>query len=132
MEKLFADQIRRWDPQVLIPVPIHRERLLKRGYNQAQVLADRLGELLDVPVAADAVIRRKKTAAQKSLDSHERRKNLAMAFAPGKGIRPWKRALILDDIFTTGSTVDAVAGVLKAAGAERVYSLCVCVTPGTD
>ena len=113
-----------------MPVPLHRERLLKRGYNQAQVLADSLAEKTGIPAVSGAVIRRKNTAAQKLLGSRERRKNLEQAFAPGKDIRAWKRALIVDDIFTTGSTVDAVAKVLKDWGTERVFFVCVCVTPG--
>ena len=111
-------------------MPLHRERLLKRGYNQAQVLADSLAEKTGIPAVSGAVIRRKNTAAQKLLGSRERRKNLEQAFAPGKDIRAWKRALIVDDIFTTGSTVDAVAKVLKDWGTERVFFVCVCVTPG--
>ena len=125
-----AEKIRGWDPQVLVPVPLHRERLLKRGYNQAQVLADSLAEKTGIPAVSGAVIRRKNTAAQKLLGSRERRKNLEQAFAPGKDIRDWKRALIVDDIFTTGSTVDAVEKVLKDWGTERVFFVCVCVTPG--
>lgn len=132
MVKTFRGQIRRWDPQVLVPVPIHRERLLKRGYNQAEVLADKLGEALGIPVASQAVLRRKNTAAQKLLDKRQRRKNLRQAFVPGREIRPWKSALILDDIYTTGSTLDAVAEVLKKAGTERVYALCVCIAPGEE
>lgn len=123
-------KIRRWNPDVLIPVPIHRKRLLRRGYNQAEVLARRLGKETGIPTVADAVVRKRNTAAQKLLGSRERRKNLEDAFAAGKGIKAWKCALIVDDIYTTGSTVDAVAKVLKDSGAGRIYFVCVCVTPG--
>lgn len=123
-------QIRSWKPEVLIPVPVHRERLLKRGYNQAEVLAVKLGQEMGIPVAAGAVIRRRNTAAQKLLDNRERKKNLERAFAPGKEGGAWKSVLIVDDIYTTGSTVDAVARVLKARGTARVYAVCVCIAPG--
>ena len=130
--RCFGEKIRKWKPEVLIPVPIHRERLLKRGYNQAEVLAGNLGRELGIPVSARAVVRRKNTEAQKLLDRRERRKNLELAFAAGPEIRAWKSVLIVDDIYTTGSTVDAAAKILKANGTGRVFSVCVCVTPGAD
>lgn len=128
--KFGAEKIRRWNPDVLIPVPLHRERLLKRGYNQAEVLARSLEKASGIPEEAEAVVRIKNTAAQKLLGSRERKKNLEQAFAPGRKIGSWNRAVIIDDIYTTGSTVDAVAKVLKENGTREVYFICVCIALG--
>ena len=125
-----GDKIRRWDPEVLIPVPLHRERLLRRGYNQAEVLARQLGKEAGIPVVSDAVMRKKNTEAQKLLGSRERKKNLEKAFAAGKGIRAFRSALIVDDIYTTGSTVDAVAKVLRDSGTEDIYFVSACIAAG--
>ena len=114
----------------MIPVPIHRERLLKRGYNQAEELAVRLSSMSGIPVERRAVLRIKNTKAQKELNDVERKKNLAQAFSIVKGYSPPRRILLVDDIYTTGSTIDTLALLLKKNGAQSVYFACVCVSPG--
>lgn len=117
------DEILRMRPELLVPVPIHRKKLQKRGYNQAEVLARRLAEEIGLPVEHRLVLRKKNTLPQKELSPEERRKNLREAFALRSPERrlPVRRVLLVDDIYTTGSTVDALAGLLKQAGAEEVY-----------
>lgn len=119
--------IRRMQPDILIPVPVHRKKLRARGYNQAEVLARRLSEKTGIRMEKDLVIRMKNTLPQKELDRLQRKKNLQDAFALKETGRrfPWKRVLLVDDIYTTGSTVDTLALLLKKAGAEKVFFVAV-------
>lgn len=114
-------RIKAWKPLIIIPVPIHKDRLNKRGYNQAALIARSLSLLTGIPANEEFVIRTKKTKAQKELDKNARRKNLAEAFKYVGTQKVPPRVLIVDDIFTTGNTADAIAAVLKENGAEKVY-----------
>ena len=125
-------QIRKWGIEALIPVPIHPKRLAKRGYNQAQVIAQEMGKCLCLPVETGAVKRIHNTKPQKELGASERRKNLEKAFVPGKKKMVWKRVLVVDDIYTTGSTIDAVSKVLKKSGVEEVYFLTIAIGNGQN
>ena len=124
-----GDAIQRMQPEALVPVPIHKKKLRARGYNQAEVLARQLTDQTGIPMDADLVLRKKNTLPQKELDHEERRRNLREAFAlkhPDKKL-PYKRILLVDDIYTTGSTVDALAALLKQAGAEEVCFVAVAI-----
>ena len=110
-----------WEADALIPVPIHAGRLKKRGYNQAQLLAEEIGERLGIPVYSDYVVRVKNTRPQKELDDAGRQNNLKRAFNIARNDVKLKTIIIVDDIYTTGSTVDAVAQECRKAGAEKVY-----------
>ena len=113
----------------VLPVPIHPERLKNRGYNQAELIAEILAKKLDLPIVTDYLIRSKNTLAQKNLDPVSRRKNLKEAFRINHNSKFYeiqlKNILLIDDIYTTGSTADACSAVLKEAGTEKVYVLCV-------
>lgn len=128
--KYKKDILKQWNLQVIIPVPVHISRKIKRGYNQAEIIARVLGEIMGLPVAVDAVLRKEKTTAQKELSPEERRKNLKHAFIKGRDPFLWKRVLLVDDIYTTGSTADAVSRVLKERGAREIYVLSVCIGKG--
>ncbi|MEY8276120.1 ComF family protein [Blautia marasmi] len=125
-----GEQIRLWGPEVLIPVPLHPKRMEKRGYNQAEIIAGEIGRILQLPVDTKTVVRRVNTKPQKELNDKERRSNLRSAFAVRQPKLPWKKILIIDDIYTTGSTVDGVSLALKAAGAEQVYFLTIAIGTG--
>lgn len=119
---------------VLVPVPVHRSRLRRRGYNQAALIAGELSGLCGFPVAEKLLLRRQDTTPQKELSRQKRRQNLRGAFISGKS-EDWlylsgKCAIIIDDIYTTGSTIDACAAVLRDVGFEKVYFLCVCIGKG--
>jgi ComF family protein len=106
---------------VLVPVPLHITRLRERGFNQAVLLARRLGRARGLPVASRALVRLRATHAQPGLGATARRRNLAGAFALRPGIAVARRPVVLvDDVLTTGATADACATVLLAAGAPRV------------
>lgn len=108
---------------VLIPVPLHRCRERERGYNQSELLARELGTLIGLPVATEVLRRTRDTPPQVSMSGHrERRRNIADAFqCTGELSR--QRVLLIDDVVTTGSTMAACAGPLKAAGATSVWGL---------
>jgi len=105
--------------EALVPVPLHRGREARRGFNQAMEIARAAGRELQLPVIYDAGRRRRATPEQVGLDAAERRRNLHGAFELVQPLRQ-KRVAIVDDVLTTGSTVEELARVLKAGGAEWV------------
>ena len=116
--------------EVILPVPMYRKKEKKRGYNQAAVFAERLGETAGIPVKYDLIQRVRNTTPQKELNDTERKKNLKEAFAvTGQNI-PYNRILLVDDIYTTGSTVDAIAEVLRGVGVREIYFLCISIGAG--
>ena len=126
----YGDMIRRMDVDAIVPVPIHRSRRRKRGFNQAEILAEILGKKLGIPVEPELLKRNRKTVPQKELSPSERLKNLTGAFLAESLPDDKKRILLVDDIYTTGSTLEACARVLKNAGAEVVYFVVIFMTGG--
>ncbi|MCR5627465.1 MAG: ComF family protein [Lachnospiraceae bacterium] len=110
-------------PDCLIPVPLHRDKLKKRGFNQAELLAKRVGELANIRVRTDLVERIRYTTPQKELGLYERRKNLKRAFKIKKNDVNYNSIVIVDDIYTTGSTIDEISAAFKQCGNTRVYGL---------
>ncbi len=117
----LGTRIFRLKPDVLVPIPIHPARMKTRGFNQAYELAVRLSELLKIPVNTSILKRTKNTLPQKSLNSSERLKNLEQAFSSAPVPPSIKTILLVDDIYTTGSTIEACAKLLKAQGAKKVF-----------
>jgi ComF family protein len=109
---------------VLLPVPLHRKRLRDRGYNQSALLAGELGRRSGLPVLSDGLLRRRYAAPQaRSAGIEERQNNVAAAFmCPGGRFRG-RQVLLIDDVSTSGATLNACAGVLKDAGAATVWGL---------
>jgi ComF family protein len=109
------------DYDVVVPVPLHRRRLLERGFNQAALLAAEVARRLDRPLDLRTLRRIRRTAAQTARDMEERRRNVRGAFAVRDG-RPLRglRVLLVDDVMTTGATVDECARTLLRAGAQSV------------
>ncbi len=125
--------VTRWRPERLVPVPVHPSRFRSRGYNQAEELARRLGRAWDIPVDAGLLIRTRRTAPQKELGPRERLENLRQAFAAAPsaaGAGMPKAVLLVDDIYTTGSTAEACTRALLAAGTQKVYYLAICIGYG--
>lgn len=118
---------------LLIPVPVHRERKLERGYNQAELLAKEISALTGIPMDGKILRRKKKTKALKSVSKEARSRDLAEAFQIAekyKGKVRGKDILLIDDIYTTGSTADAASARLLLAGAASVEVLTLAVSPG--
>lgn len=122
----YGKLLKNWQPDCLVPVPIHESRRRRRGYNQAELLARELSRRTGIPVAADLVVRRKKTQPQKWLDPMERKKNVRDAFEVVRPLGAQRRILLVDDVFTTGSTLDELAVTLKRAGAEKTWFVTLC------
>jgi len=122
--------IKSWDADVLIPVPLHKSKLRKRGYNQAEIIANSIGKLLDIPVDSQLLNRNKKTLAQKELNDKERLKNLENAFNIGEKVVKYNKVIIVDDIYTTGTTIDSCSKILIDAGVDKVYYISLCIGKG--
>ena len=101
----------------------------KRGYNQAELIAEALGKRLALPVDKKLLKRKVNTRPQKDLGPAERKANLNNAFI-SKGRLEGGNVLLVDDIYTTGATVDEAARILKKAGADRVYFLVIAIGSG--
>jgi competence protein ComFC len=110
----------------IVPVPLHPRRLKQRGYNQAALLAHRLGSALGIPVHIDCLRRNRYTVAQTRLSAQERSRNVQGAFScGGSGLRD-KVVLLVDDVFTTGATLGACSHALRVeGGAKSVWALTV-------
>jgi ComF family protein len=106
-------------PQCIVPVPLHRKRLLQRGFNQAAEIARHAAPRLGSRVEPRLLHRRRDTSAQSGLDATARARNLKQAFGVGRHPVP-RHIALLDDVLTTGSTAEAAASALKSAGCERV------------
>lgn len=130
MFRLYSRQIREWGIDVIIPVPLHARRLRTRGYNQAEIVARKLGELCQIPVDTKSVVRKRETQPQKELSHRERKKNLRDVFEVKKGWVQPKRILLIDDIYTTGSTIDALSKVLCENGESKVWFLTISIGQG--
>ena len=128
-EKL-RDEMRMMDADAIIPVPVHKSRLKSRGYNQAQLVAAEISRLTGIPMYDKIVRRAKKTVPQKELNMHERQNNLKKAFNIDGNVVKLNKAIIVDDIYTTGSTLDALALELKKRGVKAVYFIALCIGEG--
>lgn len=125
----FEKQFRQAGIQVIVPVPVHASRLKTRGFNQAAVLAEKLSAELGIPWE-ELLIRVKKTDPQKSLGSAERLKNLRGAFEAEQEAGKWERVLLVDDIYTTGSTAEICSRALLKTGVKQVFVFAVCIGHG--
>ncbi len=110
--------------EVLVPVPLHRKRLRERGYNQSHLLAKELGKLVKLPVIDNYLIRKWFAPPQaKTTTVDERRSNVFNAFTCRDHRLKDKQVLLIDDVSTSGATLDACAAALKAGGATSVWGL---------
>lgn len=119
--KYLGDFIRKVQPDALIPIPLHKKRLAKRGYNQAALLAKAISEYSGVPVYDKLLTRIKNTKPLKLQNPSERQNNLKKAFNIAQNDVKLNTTIVIDDIYTTGSTIDEAARVLKAAGVQKIY-----------
>ena len=113
----------------VVPTPMHKSDLKLRGYNQSELIARVVSEILGIKMIKDAVIKNRKTRNQKSLNRSEREKNLKEAFNITKPEKiSGKRILLIDDICTTGSTMKEITKTLKENNAVSVICACCCKT----
>lgn len=126
----YAEWIRRHQIEAIVPIPLHKKRKRKRGYNQAELYADELGRLMGIPVVKNGLVRTKNTRPQKELNDVQRKNNLKKAFKCNPDIVQFRYVLLVDDIYTTGSTIDAAAAELKRSGVRCVYFVCISIGRG--
>lgn len=119
--RYLGDFIREINPDGLIPIPLHKKRRKKRGYNQAELIAESISGYSGVPVYKNILVRVKNTMPLKLQNPVERQNNLKKAFNIAQNDVKLETILIIDDIYTTGSTIDEAASELREAGVKNVY-----------
>ena len=131
----FADEIRKWKGEALIPVPLHKKRMRERGFNQAFLIAARTSFWLEklfglsIPVEERILVREENTKPQRTLPAEDRQKNVRNAFSVSER-KAYHSVILIDDIFTSGSTLDACAKTLKKAGTAHVFFLTASIVSG--
>lgn len=110
--------------EVVVPVPLHPQRRRERGYDQAELLAGHLAQGLGLPLGRGWLVRQRPTPPQvRTTSAAERRENVQGAFAPGAALEPGRAVLLVDDVCTTGATLEACARALRQGGAAAVWGL---------
>ena len=125
--RLYGNQIKQWEIDVIVPVPLHKKRKRKRGYNQTEIIARHLSELTGIPMDKHLVRRVRYTEAQKTLNNKERKKNLEKAFEVKQTNQKYHRVLLIDDIYTTGSTIDTIAKQLLEKCNKKAWFLTISI-----
>ena len=114
-----------WENSVLVPVPLDKKKFRIRGYNQSEELAKELSKILQIPVISDVLLKIKPTESQMTLKKAEREKNLLGAFAQKNPEKIQdKKVFLVDDVYTTGSTIQECTKILKESGAKQVWGIC--------
>lgn len=123
-----------WKVEVVIPVPLHKKKLRLRGFNQAAVIAEAFAHKLNLRYIDDVLLRTRNTKPQKRFDDSGRVCNLKNAFEVNCRVLEKygniESAILLDDIYTSGSTIDECAKALKSAGIKKVFFICLCIGDG--
>jgi len=110
--------------KILVPVPLHRRRLKERGYNQSALLASELGRQINLFVLENSLVRLQDTPSQaRTTSAEERRRNVAGAFACADLRLKGKKVILIDDVATTGATIEAAAEALRNVSASSVWAL---------
>ncbi len=118
--RLLGEFLREQSPEALVPMPLHPRREAVRGYNQAKVYAAAISRYTGIPMRADLLKRVRNTVPMKMLDPMQRQNNLKKAFIVPRNDVKLNRVFLVDDIYTTGATVEEAARVLHAAGISEV------------
>jgi ComF family protein len=123
--QILAEAYQRYDlsADVIVPVPLHPARLRERGYNQSELLARNVGRILSLPINTTTLQRVRQTKSQMELGAEERYRNVVGAFICRDNALAGQRVLLIDDVSTTGSTLDACADALKQGGVSSVWGL---------
>lgn len=132
MFQLIADDPLYRRAQLVVPVPLSKKKLSRRGFNQAQLLAQEVANGMNLPLR-EILVKIKETPTQAGLSKQEREKNLHMAFqVANTDLVKGKTLLLIDDVFTTGATASATAELLRQSGAVEVLVLVLATTPKYD
>ena len=128
--EIYGEWIQNKGIEVIVPVPMYGPKKRKRGYNQAESFGKALSKSTQIPMDVKLVKRIRDTAPQKALNDLQRQKNLKDAFVCNPNGSGYKRVLVVDDIYTTGTTADSIADCLYQGGVEEVYFLSICIAAG--
>jgi ComF family protein len=133
--RLYGSVIKKLSVDAIVPVPLHPSKYRERGYNQADILAKGIGKKLELPVISKLLLRTKKTLPQKKLSDKERFRNLQEAFQYNEKVTDayqgkLTKVLLVDDIYTTGSTIEACSKQLLTNGVKEVYFIILCIGKG--
>ena len=133
--KHLGAKIKELNPDIIVPIPLHKLKERKRGFNQAEVIAGGISRELKIPMVENLIVRNKNTLPQKQLNDVQRLRNLEQAFSISeKEYKKYKgsilKVLLIDDIYTTGSTIEACTKILQKNGVQKVYFVCLCIGKG--
>ncbi len=128
--EVLGDTIKRLEADAFIPVPLHKSRMRKRGYNQAFEYANELSKRLQIPTNSHFVIRERNTIPLKKLSHEQRQNNLKKAFKIAQNDVKLKTIIIIDDIYTTGATIDAISKACKEVGVQKIFFLSIAIGNG--
>lgn len=126
----LSDRINKWNVDVIVPIPLYKSKQKKRGFNQAFLIAKEISNLTKIPVDENLLLRTKKTEKQKKLGAFDRDRNLKNAFKMRPDKVQYLSAMLIDDIYTTGATMNNASSVLKSGGIQHVY--CISLSTGID
>ena len=121
-----------WRPECIVPVPMHPKKRAERGYDQSVLLAAAFGSVTGLRVEPTALVRTRYTKASKMLGRESRKKNMRGVFAVNPEIRLPDRVLLLDDIYTTGTTMDTASRALRQHGVREICFLTFCIGRGEE
>jgi len=122
----LLNKLKSFDSFVLIPVPLYKKKIKQRGFNQAEEISRELSKNLKIPVINDALVKIKQTPAQVELEKEERERNVkGVFFCPNPDLVRHRKILLVDDVLTTGATMEECALILKKTGAKEVWGIVV-------
>ena len=122
--KTLRSYLGEWENGVIVPIPLHKIRYRERGYNQSKLLSLSIANKLFLQTLSDFLVRSRNTSTQTELSAEERQKNVEGAFGfKGMSLVDGKKILLVDDVITTGATMNSCASVLKKAGAEKIIGI---------
>ena len=131
LHRLLLEMEPYWQARCLVPIPMHPKKRAARGYDQAVLLARSLARISGLPVSEHLLIRTRLTKSSKKLSRSERRKNLRGVFSIHPEAVIPESVILVDDIYTTGTTMDEAAFTLKMAGVNRIFFLTLCIGLGS-
>ena len=123
----YGSWMQRAGVEAIVPVPMHKSKQRRRGYNQAECFARELSRNLQIPCDSKRIRRIRNTTPLKGLSATKRKENLKKAFQKQENVVQYECVMVVDDIYTTGSTAEAVAQELIKQGTRRVYLLTICI-----
>ncbi len=120
----FKNKINAWQPDCLIPIPLHHLKKAERGYNQSFYLAKGISKIIGIPVFSNSMSRTRFTPSQTNLNLKERKENIGGAFKlKDRSIIKGKKIILVDDVITTGATITECGKILINHGAQKVFSI---------